>query len=130
MSLIHIRIINYYNYISAPCLLSPVPSESSPPVPVPVCPVYLSMDRTIVISYTVDPIIGIWQDRGNSPGEFSLVPHQRLQLAKLLPKVRIGRREGLGDGGVPGPHMGLRSSIQVSITFQRTDKVTPKPCLM
>ena len=112
---------------------------------VPVGSVDFGVNGAIVVSNGVDSIVCLWHDSGWRSGSCTLSPHQGLQLAKLLPDVGVGWWDGLGDGGVPVGHTGLRGGAEVSITwinafewrykmnqftFQSADIVAPEPCLL
>ena len=64
------------------------------------------------------PVIGLRQDRSGSILALALSPHQVLQLAKLVPQVRIGWRNGLRDGGIEIEDPGLGGSAEVSIAYK------------
>merc|ERR1712058_75446 len=66
--------------------------SASPVIPGPVCSIYLSVYRTVVIPSTGYPLISTWQHRcwwgSGSPGPG--IPLQGLELTKLMSDVRVG----------------------------------------
>jgi len=84
---------------------------------VPVGAVYLGVYGAVVPPHGVDPIVGLGHHPCWGAGGCTLPPHEGLQLAHVVPDVGEGGWHGLGDGGVPGGHAGLRGGIQVSISF-------------
>ena len=98
---------------------------------IPVSSIDLCMNRAIIIANSVNsktkhntirvqsyhqPIIGIRKSWSWSSLERLLVPHQRLQLAKLLLEAGICRRQSLCNGWVPIGYIRLGGSIEVGST--------------
>merc|ERR1719186_560337 len=106
------------------------PTLTSPFGLIPVCSIYLSVYRAVVVPDGVYSIISIRKNRSCRSSSSALSPHQSLQLAKLLFQARVGGWQGLCDGGVPIGDVGFGARKEVRITFQRADIVAPKSCLL
>ena len=100
-------------------------------VPVSVGAVNFCVDRTIIVSKSVDPVIGLrkdgcWWNRSSS----SSSPHQVFQPPELIFHPCICSRHCLHDGRIVVANVRLWGGIQIVRPFESTDKVSPKPCLL